>query len=211
MQVLNERNEINALLEGKRLDKKHTYHSCFMMCKYFINQGITDMYEIKLELKKWADKFGANIFTNDLNYLICRVIKENEPIVEQVEVRFSEQEIEDIKFRFDRYNSRLVAFSILAFAKEHMNRDKIFTIGHVALSNWIGVSRSQINQYITELINFKFIEKVTKENLVHFRYTNKVMSSSSYYKLLIKTYNEGDIIFLDDNVRNEFEKIFNYT
>lgn len=204
--MLNEKNEIEALLKGERINKKYTYRSCYLLAKYFKSLGY-DHNKIREEIFAWGRKYEVYI-TDDLNSIIQRVFKDKKEIAENIEIKISNNDIEEIIKRFDRYNTRLTAFAILCFAKKYANRNGMFYMSRVGLSNWINIKQTNLsNRYIKELIDFNYLEKVTVNDIKLIKINNKKVSKMLIYKIKVNFKNTGEYIVEDYDIRKEFEKI----
>ncbi len=205
--MLNERNEVNALLKGERVNKKYTYRSCYLLAKHFKELGC-DLLRTREEIFNWANKYKIKI-TDDLNSIIQRAFKDKRSLVDNIEIKLSDSEIKEILRRFDTYNSRLTAFAILCFAKKYADNQGNFYMSLIGLSNWIGIDRIALsNRYIKELIDFNYIEKLTKNDVKLIKIKNKQVSKILLYKIKINFNNKESIyIVKDNNIRKEFEEI----
>ena len=204
--MLNEKNEITALLNGERINKKYTYRSCYLLAKHFKSLGY-DLVKTREEIFSWANKYKFYI-TDDLNSIIQRAFDDKKDIAEIIEIKINKEDIEEIIKRFDKYNTRLTAFAILCFAKKHANKNGMFYMSKIGLSNWIGIEQANLsNRYIKELIDFAYIEKVSKNDIKHIRIKNKQVSKMLIYKIKVKYNNIGEYIIEDYDIRKEFENI----
>ena len=204
--MLNEKNEITALLNGERINKKYTYRSCYLLAKHFKSLGY-DLVKTREEIFSWANKYKIYI-TDDLNSIIQRAFDDKKDIAEIIEIKINKEDIEEIIKRFDKYNTRLTAFAILCFAKKHANKNGMFYMSKIGLSNWIGIEQANLsNRYIKELIDFSYIEKVSKNDIKHIRIKNKQVSKMLIYKIKVKYNNIGEYIIEDYDIRKEFENI----
>jgi len=204
--LLNEKYEIIALLNGERINKKYTYRSCYLLAKHFKSLSY-DLIKTREEIFAWANKFKIFI-TDDLNSIIQRAFDDKKEIAEIIEIKISNDDIKEILKRFDKYNTRLTAFAILCFAKKHANKYGMFYMSRVGLSNWIGIDQTSLSKrHIKELIDFGYIEKISKNDIKHIRIKNKQVSKILIYKIKVKYNNLGDYIVEDYDIRKEYEKI----
>lgn len=204
--MLNEKNEINALLNGERINKKYTYRSCYLLAKYFKSLGY-DHNKTRGEIFNWANENKIYI-TDDLNSIIQKAFDDKKEIAENIEIMISKDDIDEIIKRFDKYNTRLTAFAILCFAKKHANKNGMFYMSRIGLSNWIGIDQTSLSKrHVKELIDFGYIEKITKNDIRNIRIKNKQVSKILIYKIKVKYENTGDYIVEDYDIKKEFEKI----
>jgi len=198
-------NEVNALLNGERINKKYTYRSCYLLAKHFKSLGYTHN-QIREAISSWAKKYNINI-VDDLNSIIQKAFRDKRELISNVEIKISKEDIDEITKRFDKYNTRLTAFAILCFAKRYADKDGIFYISRIGLSNWIGIDQTALsNRYINELIDFEYIEKVS-ENDRNKKLKSRYISKIIIYKIKVNYKNIGDNIVKDYNIRKEFEEI----
>lgn len=209
IRLLNEKNEILAILDGKRIDKRYTYRSCYLLAKYYKSLGY-DFYQTRKEIFYWANKYGIFI-TDDLNSIINRAYKDKSELIDDTSISISKGDIFEIVDRFDKYNTRLVAFAILCFAKVNANYNGEFQLSLIGLSNWVGINRGNIaGRILKELINFGFIKKIEKGKFTHIRQKNHPINTPITFKLLIPLDNSEDYVFYDEDIRDEFQKILSY-
>lgn len=204
--MLNEINEIDSLLNGKRINKKYTYRSCYLLAKYYKSLGC-EHKEIRSRIIAWAKEHDIYI-TDDLNSIIQKAIKDKKKLIDNIEIRISENDIKEIIKRFDKYNTRLTAFAVLCISKKYATKDGIFYMSRIGLSNWIGIAETHLsNRYIKELIDFDYIEKINNGNFNYIKKRNKFISKIITYKIKVSFNNMGKYIVRDNNIREEFENI----
>lgn len=205
--MLNELNESLAILKGERINPQHIYRTLFILVKYYKFLGYTHI-KTKEHIIEWAKKYNIKI-TDDLNYVIQKVFRGKYELVTDVVVHISERDIKEIKERFDKYNTRLVAFAMLCFAKKYADQNGVFTISIVGLSNWVGINQSNItSRTIRELIDFGYIEKKNVRVFKQIVSKQKVVSKNIIYRIKVDCINSGGHIFYDKNIREEFDKMF---
>lgn len=205
--LLNEKNEITALLDGKRLNKKNTYRSCYLLAKHFKLLGY-DAIRTREKIFSWANGYGVYL-KDDLNSIIQRAFNDKKEILDNVEIKISKEDIEEIKRRFDKYNTRLTAFALLCFAKKHADRNGIFYISRVGLSNWIGIKQSNLsNRHIKELVDFGYIEKLSVNDIRFIKRKNLHISKVLMLKMKVDFKNEGEHLIQDYDFRQECENLF---
>lgn len=204
---MNEKNEIQAILNGDRINKKYTYRSCYLLAKHFKSLGY-EFIKTREEIFSWANKYGIYI-SDDLNSIIQRAYNDKRPIAENIEIKISKEDIEEINKRFDKYNTKLTAFAILCFAKKHADKNKNFYISLVGLSNWINIAQQSLSgRHIKELIDFGYIEKISQDEMKFIKKRNKHISKILMYKMKVNCVNKGEYVVNDYNIRKEFEEIF---
>jgi len=204
--MINEKNEIAALLEGRRINKKYTYRSCYLLAKHYKELGL-EKIDIRNSIFEWAKKFSIYI-SDDLNAIIQRAFYDKHNLVENVEIKISKEDIDEIFNRFDKSNTRLTAFAILCFAKKFADKDGMFYMSRIGLSNWIGIDQSNLsNRHIKELIDFGYLNKVSQEEIKYIKRRGKHVSKMLIYKIKVNYANIGDYIVSDNDIIKEFENI----
>ncbi len=204
--MLNEKNEINALLNGERINKIYTYRSCYLLAKYYKSLGY-DHIEIRKQIFNWGKTYGVYI-TDDLNSIIQRAINDKKELAENIEIKINNSDIDEIITRFDKYNTRLTAFAILCFAKKYADKNGLFYISRIGLSNWIGINQTSLSKrHIKELIDFGYLEKVSKNEIKLIRIKNKQVSKMIIYKIKVPYKNDGEYTVVDYDIRKEYENI----
>lgn len=207
--MLNEKNEILALLDGKRINKKYIYRSCYLLAKYFKSLEY-DMVKTREAIFSWANKYGIFI-SDDLNSIIQKVWNDKYPIVDNISIYINNQDVEEINKRFDKYNTKLTAFAILCYAKKYADKNGIFQMSLIGLSNWVGIQQQNIStRIIKELIDFKYIDKIDKSKFLKIIRKKHSITHPLVYKINTEISNLGDCEFNDSNIRDEFDKIFAY-
>lgn len=204
--MLNEKNEINSILKGERINKKYTYRSCYLLAKHFKSLGY-EIIKTREEIFSWANKYKIYI-SDDLNSIIQRAYNDKHELMENVEIKISNEDITEIIKRFDKYNTRLTAFAVLCFAKKYADKNGMFYMSRTGLANWIGIDSTNLsNRHIKELIDFGYLEKVSQNEIKYIQRRNKHVSKMLIYKIKVNFKNIGDYIFQDINIREEYEKI----
>jgi hypothetical protein len=78
----------------------------------------------------------------------------------------------------------------------------------MGLSNWININHNSIsNRHIKELLDFKYLEKISQNEINFIKRRNKHVSKMLMYKIKVNYKNEGEFIIQDFNICDEFEKI----
>jgi hypothetical protein len=204
--LLNEKNEINALISGERINKKYTYRSCYLLAKYFKELGF-DTITTRTEIFSWAKKYQIYI-SDDLNSIIQRAFTDKKELSKNIEIKISKEDINEIVKRFDKYNTRLTAFAILCFAKKHADKNGMFYMSRIGLSNWIKIDQTSLSsRHIKELVDFGYLEKASYNDIKFIKKRNKHVSKTLIYRIKVNYNNSGEFIIYDNDFRKEFEEI----
>jgi hypothetical protein len=204
--LLNEKNEIKELLIGNRINKKYTYRSCYLLAKHFKQMGLNKI-ECREAIFEWANKYKIFI-SDDLNSIIGRAFNDKHEIADSVEIKVSKDDINEIIRRFDKYNTKLTAFAILCFAKRHADKNGMFYMSRIGLSNWIGIDQSNLsNRNIRELEDFGYLERASKNDIKSIKIRNKQVSKMLIYKIKVDYKNIGEYIIQDVDIKKEYGDI----
>jgi hypothetical protein len=200
--LLNELNEVQRILNGKRINKKYTYRSYYLLAKYFKEQGL-DAVSIRHKIFEWANQ--NNVYVDEyLNDIIKKAFDDKKELAKDIEINISQEDINYINDRFDKYNTKLIAFAFLCYAKVHINSKSEFNINMMDFSEWIGIHLNNIyKRYLPEIELMNFIERVSVNNYLHKKKKSKITT----FKIKVKIRNEGNNIFYDKDLKKEFEKI----
>jgi len=188
MLLIDEVLEVKDYLDGKNIDKKCIYRICYLIAKYYKQQGLPFL-EIRDKIFYWGKQHNVYISCN-LNGIINRVLKDNVPLRESSIVRISNSDIDEITRRFDSKPLRLFALSLLCLSKVSANNKGEFDCSISAVSNWIKVNRGNLNhRYLTELINYRYIERTSDEKVLS--WNGNVKSKSLMLKMNVPLRNNG--------------------
>lgn len=198
---------VKDYLEGKNINKKISYRMCYLLSKWYKENGIDNKYEIRKLILSWANKY--NLYLNiNLNDCITKALDNNRRLTYDNPIRISDDDILEIKERFDGNNVRLVALGFLCYAKQFANQDGEFEIPIGAFGIWLGIDSSNIiNRYIPELIDFSYIKKV--EPAVVRTYKGITRSKMTKYKMNVPIRNNGEYEIKNNNIRLLYDEIFN--
>ena len=200
--MINEVVEVKEYLEGKNINKKNIYRMCYLLSKWYKENGMTHE-EIRNSIFKWANSYGIYI-THNLNNIIYLALEDKLRLKDNIQIKINNGDIEEIKRRFDTKNTRLVALSLLCYAKAHADRDKLFSISLKALSCWIGITAQNLStRYIKELYDFGYLDI----NRTTFKYDYKTVKQN-IYKLKVDIHNNGNYLLVDNNIMDLYSKIF---
>lgn len=204
--MINEILEVQNYLNGKDINKKCLYRICYMLAKWFKQQGLSYI-EIRQSIFEWGKKNDIYITCN-LNSIIYKALSDKQRLREKIEVRISETDINEIKKRFDSKNCRKLALALLCVAKVSADSENIFSVSVTSLANWIGVDPGNCStRYISELIDFDYIEKSNLPK-VTYSWNGKVKSKSLTLKIKVPLFNNGNYILEDNNIKKLYSEIF---
>jgi len=203
--LINEIIEVQEILKGKKVNDKCLYRTCYLLAKWFDEHNKTHI-ETRQEIFKWANTYGYWI-NYDLNSIIFQAFKDKRRLTDNLKIYINQYDIDEINNRFDRRKTKLVAFSILCYAKAFANSKKEFSLSVSALSDWIHVNQGDISsKFIPELINFEYINKIQNNN--SFTWNKTIKSKSLDLKILVSIENSGEYCLEDNNINELFNNIF---
>lgn len=203
--MINEVLEVQGYLNGENINKKCLYRICFLLAKWFKQQGMSHI-EIRQAIFDWGKKYHIYIEYN-VNSIIYQALEDKQRLKENVIIKINSNDIEEIKKRFDSRNSRLLALAILCYAKCNANRDNEFIISGLALSHWIGIKSTNLSgRHLPELIDFGYISKIDTEKT--YTWNKKVKSKSLYLKINVNISNIGDFQLIENNIHDLYNQLF---
>lgn len=204
--MINEILEVQEYLDGKNINKKCLYRTCFMLAKWYKQQGLSNV-EIREKIFEWGKKYNIYIKYN-VNSIIYQALEDKHRLRgDEAIVRINQADIDEITRRFDSVPCRKTALGILCYAKVTADRDNEFNISALALSNWLNLNSGHMSgRYLKELLDFEYIEKVN--NLSTFSWDKNVKSTSLRLKLLVPIENKGEYILEENNVDKLYSDVF---
>ena len=203
--MINEVLEVNDYLHGKNIDPKCLFRICYLLAKWFHQQGKSPM-EIRQSIFGWGAQYGQYIRYN-LNNLIAQAINDPKPLKENVCVCISDDDTDEILRRFDSYNSRLLSLGLLCFAKANANAEREFSVSLSALSSWLKLNRSTVvSRYLPQLIDYDYVRRITDKTA--FSWDDKGKFKTVSLQLLVPLRNGGALQLEGNNIIELYWKIF---
>ena len=209
--MINEVLLVEDLLNGKGVNKQCMYQHCYLMSKYFLQQGL-DPSEVREKIFSWAtsQKIFLNVREINVNQIIYRASHDKVRLRENTAVMISSRDIEEIKKRFDNPKVRKVALAFLCYAKAAANSDNEFDVSLLAFSNWLHLSYSSVRMtYLSEIIFLGYLKKVTMSNKKIHAWDSKVRSNMQRFKFLVNFKNVGEHQLADNNIDALYAECFN--
>lgn len=203
--MINEILEVQEYLDGNNINKKCLYRTCFMLAKWYKQQGLSNV-EIREKIFEWGKTYNIYIKYN-VNSIIYQALEDKHRLRgDEAVVRISQSDIDEITRRFDSVPCRKTALGILCYAKVSADSDNEFNISALALSNWLHLDSGHMSgRYLKELMDFEYIKKV--HNSSTFSWDKNIKSTSLRLKLLVPFDNKGDYILAN----NDIEHLYNGT
>nr|WP_297935275.1 hypothetical protein [uncultured Lachnoclostridium sp.] len=209
--MINEVLLVEDLLNGKGVNERCMYQHCYLMSKYFLQQGL-DPLTVKEKIFSWAT--GQNIFLDvteiNVNQIVYRAAHDKNRLRENTIVKISSHDLEEIKKRFDKPKTRKVALAFLCYAKAIANSDNEFNVSLLAFSNWLHLSYSSLRMtYLPELIFWGYLEKINASNKKIYAWDSKAKSNMQRFKFLVNFKNVGEHQLVDNNIDVLYDECFN--
>lgn len=196
------------MLQGKGINKKCLYQHCYLIAKYYLQQGLSPL-ETRKKIFDWACKQHLYLDATSLNVnrLIYKAQDDKRRLNEE-SVNISSQDIKEITDRFDTPKTRKLALALLCYAKAFADRDNIFSISIVSLSNWVNLGMTQMSTaYLKELQVFGFIEQVYP-NKKTYSWDSTVKSKSDMFVLKFKFSQSGEYTLHDNDIDKLYQECF---
>lgn len=207
--MVNEVLLVENLLQGIGINKKCLFQHCYLMAKYFLQQGLSPL-ETRKRIFDWACKYHLYLDATSLN--INRLIykaQDDKRRLNEEDVNVSAQDIKEITDRFDSPKTRKTALALLCYAKAFADRDNCFSISVISLCNWVGIGKSQMYvAYLKELQAFDYIEQDhSKDRKIH-SWDGNVKSQSDVFKLKVKFNQSGEYQLRNNDIDKLYQECF---
>lgn len=197
--------EVQEYLEGKNIDKKHLYRICFLLAKYYKEQG-KEHKDIRAAIFAWGKKYSVYI-TYDVNKIIYSAFADKTPLVGGVDVSVSQKDVELIRQWFDNETTRLVALAVLCYAKSRKAGTKEFPISFKELGVWLQITESMVNtRYIKELCDFGYVQRGGVRSPYSWDKSNKF--KLSHLRLMHSYSQSGEYHLKGNDIRGLYREIF---
>lgn len=204
--VINEVLEIQEYLKGKNISEKHLYRICFLIAKWYKQQGLSNV-EIREKIFEWGQKYKIHIKDN-VNSIIYNVLNDEKPLRgNETVVKISRNDINEIIRRFDNEKVRKIALAILCYAKVSADRNGEFNISALSLSNWLKINYGNMcSRYFKEMIDFEYIQKVCGSST--FTWNKNTKSTTLRLKLLVPVENDGEFVLNGNDIDGLYNDVF---
>lgn len=201
--MLNEQLEVRNYLDGINLNHHNPYRMCYMLAAYYRDEGL-DCMEIREKIFEFGSKYSV-FFEFSVNSVINRVFNDNVPLLGDMKVYISENDINEIRRRFDNKNTRLLALALLAYGKIHANKIGECYVSMSAIANWLGMNYGNLlSRHLKELINFRYITKIDQQT----RRAKTYRSPMTRIRFNVPFNNVGETLVEDNNIVAIFNRYF---
>jgi len=205
--LINERYQIDELFSGKNLERYPQYRVCYLLAKHYRDIGLQPI-DVRKEIFTWAKTHNYWINEN-LNSIIQKVFSDKIPVIEDVKIRISEQDVSEIRRRFDSKNSRITALAILCCAKCFADKHGYMKVSLRDIACWVGIAAQNISsRTMKELIAFGYVSELDKYQKKRAKYNGGYFYKPKSFKINVSFKNEGDVVFDGGDILTLYHKLF---
>lgn len=205
--MINETLQVQQYLNGENINKETLYRTCFLLVKWFREQNISNKMEIRNNIFAWASKHKVFIDFN-LNGCIDSAFNDNSRLTTDTIIKISQNDINDIRSRFDDKNTKKIALAVLCYAKAFSDSNSEFSLSCTSLGCWTNIHYTNVSRrYINELIDYGYISLVEQGNTKSV-WGNKARTKMNRYKINVSIRNAGEYILKDNDIDSLYREIF---
>lgn len=206
--MINETILVQQYLNGENINPSCLYRTCFLLAKWYKEQGIEDKLQVRTNIFEWANKYGVYLPLY-LNACIDNAFGDDRRLTENITVRVSEEDVAEIKRRFDNKKTRKVALAILCYAKTFANSKGEFRISQVSFADWVNIDPANVGRrHFRELIDYGYMTRIDNGSAKHNFWNKDVKTKMNKYKISVPIRNTGEYILEDNNIDKLYEEIF---
>ena len=206
--MINETILVRQYLNGENINPNCLYRICFLLAKWYKEQGIEDKLQVRTNIFEWANKYGVYLPLY-LNACIDNACGDERRLTENITVRVSEEDVTEIKRRFDNKKTRKVALAILCYAKTFANSKGEFRISQVSFADWVHIDPANVGRrHFRELIDYGYMTRIDNGSAKHNFWNKDVKTKMNKYKISVPIRNVGEYILDDNNIDKLYEEIF---
>lgn len=201
---------VEDLLKGKGINKKCLYQHCYLLAKYYLQKGLTQV-ETRAKIFEWAsgNHFHLDSEVINVNQIIYKAQHDKRKLRDHTVIRISDNDIKAITARFDSKRARKAALAILCYAKACADSDNEFDLSLLSFCNWLNVEYTSFTRNILqELQMFEYIERCKAGDEQIFSWNDNVKSKASKWKILVNCDNKGGHILQDNDIDTLYEDCF---
>lgn len=207
--MINEQQEISDILNGRRIDPRHTYRTCYLLAKHWKEQGCS-MPETVENIFNFGKTHNV-YFTQNIVNLAQKAYTDNKPLRGEAKIYVSQHDLDIIRQKFfGKKNESLIAFAFLMYAKMFADENGKFNISMVGFSQWVGISKNHIySRYLKNLIMMEYIRYSDPPTTRFLKRSHQYISKPSSFQILVPFSNKRSAkVFNDKNLRAEFADLF---
>lgn len=207
--LINEILEIKEWLNGENINTRCMYRTCYMLTKWYKEQGLS-YTEIRDKIFAWGKENNVYIDFN-LSSVVHRALEDYVPLRgDQTVIHINEDDVLEIKRKFDRKPYRKTALGILCYAKAVADEYNEFDISVLAFSYWLKTNIGNMSaRYIKGLVADGYVKKINKDKLFPWdKKTEPPKSKSLRMEILVPIENNGDYILVGNDIDRLYSDIF---
>lgn len=141
-----------------------------------------------------------------MNPIATKVIEQNMKLEGESPVYINQDDIEEIKNRFDTYYERKIALAIICYAKAYAVDGK-FKLSQGMFANWLGMNPRTIRKYLNTMATLEFLYQ-SENGDVNSWYQKYVVSELNTFEIGLPLINEGEFKLIDNDIEKLYEEIF---
>lgn len=203
--MINEVLQAENLLKGEGIGKRCTYQHCYLLARYYCQQGV-DPIGIRKNIIKWAETYNVQL-TAKLNQIISDAQEDKQELRGNVVIKISDADIQRITEMFDNPKTRRAALAMLCYAKAAGDKDAIFQMSVASFCNWINQDYSYVQRhYMPELKSMGFVERMKKSKEKGFGWDNN--GKYGKFRLLVPIKNAGSHVLIDNDIDSLYAECF---
>ena len=201
--MINELIEVQEYLEGKKIDQRFSYRICYMLASYYRDQGL-DHQAIRERIFEWGSKYKC-FFDFSVNSVIYRVMEDGPPLRGESPCYINQNDIEEVRSRFDSKNTRMVALALLAYGKVCANKNGECNVSLYGLSRWLNIAYTNLSgRHFKELVDFGLITRIEPKN----SWSKNTRHKMVRVRFNVPLVNEGEDAVVGNNIVAIFNRHF---
>ena len=201
--LINERLEAETYLRGENINKRCVYRMCYLIAKYYLEHGV-DALETRERIFDWLKRNNIYI-SSSLSGIVYKASVDGVVLRGETPIYISENDVEEIRRRFDTKNTRMLALALLCYGKAAADRNGECAFSALAMSNWISMDNSSmLKRYMPQMYTFSFVEKVKPK----YKWDKDQKDKMTHIKFSIPLENSGQYKLDGNNIAELFSRIF---
>lgn len=209
--MINEILLVQNLLDGIGINKACLFQHCYLLAKYYLQLGYEPV-DVRRNIFAWANKYNLYLSSTkiNINRIIFKAQEDKRRLREDVVVRVSQKDLDNIAERFDNPKTRRIALAMLCYAKVAADSANEFELSIISFCNWLGVDFSRMHRaYLKELQTFGYVERISKTHVKKiYSWDRNVKSKAANFKLLVKFNNSGTHVLRNNDIDALFHECF---
>lgn len=209
--MIDEVYEVKQYLAGESVSERGRYRAAYQLARWYTQEGY-DFKATRNKIFEWA-RATNNYLKYNVNDIVTAARNHKERLKDNVIVRISESDVNEIVRLFDSRNARRLALALLCYAKVYADKDGVFDVSMASIGEWIGVAGQNISQrHLPELIALEYVEQVYDDSLVAHWHKKKKSHTHRYkttrLKINASLYNAGKFELKNNDIDKLYNDIF---